>query len=294
MEKKQEINPEFINILQETAISVVRNELASHYLLGETEEYDNFEPDKVNIENATAFEIYKVACCRYVGYKTAEDESSAEKLWFMSAEMGDDNAMLEYSANMFEQGQDEKGYKMLTLASKKGNKMCAYRLALCNIQGIGCKMNEEKGVKYMQALAENDFADAVYFISTLYSTGGSIYIKRDEIKGEALLKNAYELGSKLACTDYCIKKLAKVVKDEDKKKLMLEIEKSAEDGDVRAMTIMSIAYAKGDNGLDVDIEKSKKFLALAYDAKFPMAVKIVEEAKNFLKQKGDIDSETDE
>ena len=45
---------------------------------------------------------------------------------------------------------------------------------------------------------------------------------------------------------------------------------------------MSIIYSRGEDGYPQDIEKAHKYLALSYDAGFPIAVRIVEEAKKFI------------
>ena len=69
-----EIDKKVIEELRESANILMLHELKSYYLLGDTDEYDNFEPEKVNEASATPFEIYKKACCMYAGYKTKEDE----------------------------------------------------------------------------------------------------------------------------------------------------------------------------------------------------------------------------
>ncbi|MGN1227888.1 MAG: tetratricopeptide repeat protein [Christensenellales bacterium] len=277
------INQAFVDELYQSALSIVYNELKSHYLLGDTNEFDDFEPKKIDVNSASAYDIYRLACCEYVGYKTDENENLAEKHWLKASNMNDANAMLEYSVCLFENVKYEDGFKCLLKASKLGNAVAIFRVALCYLNGIGTSENSKKGVELIKLLSAKDDANSLYFYSTMleYGNGGEVAV--DKQKSKECLDKAFELGSPFAKTDVGLKAYMSAKTSEEKLEALKLVEQGADDGDIRAMCIMSIMYAKGEDGLPQDVEKSHKYLALSYDAGFPIAVKIVEEAKRFIK-----------
>lgn len=276
------INEEFIDELYKSAISIVLNELKSHYLLGDTTEFDNFEPKDVNVENASAYDIFRLACCEYVGYKTDENEALAEKHWLKAGSMDDINAVLEYSVCLFEQGKQEDGFKCLLKAGKKGNSVAIFRLALCYLNGIGCEEDAKRGTELIKLLASKDEPNALYFYSTMLEYGNGSDIEVDKEKAQEYLIKSLRLGSQFAKTDAGLKAYMNSKTDEEKKVALKMVEEGADDGDIRAMCVMSIIYSRGEDGYPQDIEKAHKYLALSYDAGFPIAVRIVEEAKKFI------------
>ena len=112
-ENNFKINEAFVDELYNSAQSVVHNELKSHFLLGDTEEFDNFIPDSVELDTANAYDIFRLACCQYVGYRTEENENEAENNWLKASTMGDANAMLELSVCLFTELKYEEGFKEL-------------------------------------------------------------------------------------------------------------------------------------------------------------------------------------
>lgn len=277
-----QINGEFIEELYKASLSIVYNEVKSHYLLGDTTEFDTFEPTAITVENASAYDIFRLASCEYVGYKIAENEELAEKHWLMASSKNEPNAILEYSVCLFENGKHEEGFKCLLKASKLGNAIAIFRTALCYLNGIGCAEDVKKGTDLLKMLAEKNEPNALYFYSTMLEFG-SEEIKADKQKSKELLQKSFELGSSFAKTDVGLKAYMAGKTNEERADALRLVEEGAEDGDVRAMCIMAIVYAKGENGVPADIEKSQKYLALSYEANFPIAVKIVEEAKKYLK-----------
>ncbi|MBQ8748908.1 MAG: sel1 repeat family protein [Clostridia bacterium] len=282
--KDVKINQEFIDELYKSALSIVYNELKSHWLLGDTNEFDEFEPETVVLDNASAYDIYRRACCEYVGYKIDENERDAEKHWLKASEMNEPNAILEYSVCLFEQLKYEEGFKCLQKASKLGSPVAIFRVALCYLNGIGCKEDSNKGTSLIKLLASKDDANALYFYSTMLEYGNGAEIQVDKKGAEEALNKALKLGSAFAKTDVGLKAYMKAKTSEEKVKSLQLVEEGAGDGDIRAMCIMAIIYAKGEDGIEQNIEKSHKYLALSYDAGFPIAVKIVEEAKKFIKK----------
>ena len=284
MADKMDINQEFIDELYSSALSIVYNELKSHYLLGDTDEFDDFEPKDVDLDVADSFNVFKIACCEYVGYKVNENENFAEKHWLKASSMGEVNALLEYSVCLFEQLKYEDGFKCLLKAAKAGNSVAIFRVALCYLNGIGTKEDTKKGVELIKLLASKDDANALYFYSTMLQYGNIEGIKQDKQEAEKVLDKALKLGSYFAKTDIGLKQLIKSKTADEKKAAIELVEQGAEDGDIRAMCIMSIIYSRGEEGIEPDMEKAHKYLALSYDAGFPMSVRIVEEAKKFIKK----------
>ena len=158
--KEMKINQDFIDELYKSALSIVYNELKTHYMLGDTEEFDEFDPKSVNEESAKAYDVYRLACCEYVGYKIEENELFAERHWLKASNANDHNAMLEYSVCMFEQGRVEEGFKSLLKASKLGDSVAIFRTALCYLNGIGCKEDSKRGVELIKLLAKNNDANS--------------------------------------------------------------------------------------------------------------------------------------
>lgn len=279
---EMKINQDFIDELYKSALSIVYNELKTHYMLGDTEEFDEFDPKSVKEESASAYDIYRLACCEYVGYKIDENELVAEKHWLKASNANDHNAMLEYSVCMFEQGKAEDGFKSLLKASKLGDSVAIFRTALCYLNGIGCKEDSKRGVELIKLLAKNNDANSLYFYSTMLEYGNGDDIAVDKVKAKETLNKAFELGSPFAKTDVGLKAFMSAKTDEERVQALNIVEQGAEDGDIRAMCIMSIVYAKGESGFEINVEKSHKYLALSYDAGFPIAVRIVEEAKKMI------------
>ena len=284
MAEKMEIDQNFIDELYSSALSIVYNELKSHYLLGDTDEFDDFEPEKIDVEKATSYDIFRRACCEYVGYKTNENENLAVRHWLKASSMGDANALLEYSVCLFEQVKYEEGFKCLLKASKAGNTIAIFRIALCYLNGIGIKEDTKKGVELIRLLASKDDANALYFYSTMLQYGNIEGVNQDKEASEKALNKAVKLGSYFAKTDVGLKAFIQAKNVEEKRKALQLVEEGAEDGDIRAMCIMSIIYSRGEEGIEPDMEKAHKYLALSYDAGFPISVRIVEEAKKFIKK----------
>ena len=61
------INKEDLMAIKKTGESIFLNEVQSYYLLGNTNEYDKFEPTKLNLNECSDFDKYKYACCLYAG-----------------------------------------------------------------------------------------------------------------------------------------------------------------------------------------------------------------------------------
>lgn len=280
--KEVKINQDFIDELYKSALSIVYNEIKTHFMLGDTEEFDSFDPKSVDVESESAYDVYRLACCEYVGYKIDENETLAEKHWLKASNANDHNAMLEYSVCMFEQGKAEDGFKSLLKASKLGDSVAIFRTALCYLNGVGCKENVKKGVELIKLLAGNNNPNALYFYSTMLEYGNGDDVAVDKAKAKEMLDKAFRLGSPFAKTDVGLKAFMDAKTEEDRIKALNIVEQGAEDGDIRAMCIMSIVYARGESGFEVDVEKSHKYLALSYDAGFPISVRIVEEAKKLI------------
>lgn len=280
--KEVKLNQDFIEELYKSALSIVYNELKTHYMLGDTEEFDSFDPSTVKVESASAYDIFRLACCEYVGYKVDENEALAEKHWLQASNGGDKNAMLEYSVCLFESGKVEDGFKCLLKASKLGESTAIFRVSLCYLNGIGCKENGKKGTELMKLLANNEYPNALYFYSSMLEYGNGEDVAMDKAKAKEVLEKALKLGSAFAMTDIGLKAYINGKDDEQKKDALKMVERGAEDGDIRAMCVMAIVYAKGECGVGIDVEKSHRYLALSYDAGFPISVRIVEQAKKLI------------
>ena len=279
-----EISKEDLESIKNAGISIFLNEIKSYYLLGNTNEYDSFEPSKINLENCTEFEKYKLACCLYAGFKIDEDEELAFKLWQEGAEVGHKESMLEYSVCLFNDEKIEDGFLMLQDAANAGNKIAQFRIALCYMFGYGTKQNEKKAFTIFEKLAEENFPNAVYMIGSFYMTDTEgFFVKRDTAKGWELIKKACSLGSPFAQYEVAIQLYANEQNKEFTEDVFKLIKVSADNGDLRAQYLLALAYAKGE-GVEVDLEMSMNYLAQSFDGGFPLAIELMEKIKNSLRE----------
>lgn len=257
--------------------SGVEVELKSHYLLGETDEFDEFNPELVSENFSNDFELFKYACCKYVGFRTSEDEDKANEVWAKLSLKQEPNSMLEYSADLFLKGDAKKGFANLLSASRKGNLTAIFRMALCYLEGIYVKKDEERGVQLIKLLAQKKYPDAVFFLSTMYAigTGG---VPFDEEKSEKLLLESVKLESKFGQAEYGFRLFITSDNIEERKKGISYIRESADAGDPRAMLMLAIIYAKEEDGVvEMDEDLSKRFLIRACDLGYSPAQKLAEE-----------------
>lgn len=272
---------ELIRDINNASKSSCEVELKSHFLLGNTNEFDNFKPNLVSLEFCSDFEAFKVACCHYVGYEVQkENEEEAFRIWKKLSDKGESNSLLEYSVVLFSRGEIKEGFSCLLKASKAGNNTAIFRIALCYLHGIYVAKDDEKGSKLMQLLAKKNHPDALYFMSILHSVGTDS-VPKDEQKSKEYLLKSVKLGSKFGQTEYGFSTFISSSDVDEKKKALALIQESADIGDPRAQTILAIIYAQGELGVvKRDEETSKMNLALAYDTGYLPAVKIVKELKN--------------
>ena len=257
--------------------SSVEIELKSHYLLGETNEFDEFNPELVSEEFSSDFELFKYACCKYVGFRTTEDEQKANEVWAKLSAKQEVNSMLEYSADLFLAGDTKQAFKYLLDASRKGNLTAIFRMALCYHEGIYVKKDEKRGAQLIKLLAQKKYPDAVFYLSTMYAVGAG-GVSFDEKKSEELLKESVELESKFGQAEYGFKLFITSEDNEERKKGFSYIRESADAGDPRAMLMLAILYAKeDDDAVEADEDLSKRFLIRACDLGYTPAQKLASE-----------------
>lgn len=275
-----EISKEDLESIRKAGLSIFLNEIKSYYLLGNTTEYDNFEPTQINLNACSVFDKYKYACCLYAGYKIAEDEEKAFEIWKECAEEGCPEAMLEYSVYLFKQDNQEAGFSWLQKSANSGNKLAQFRIALCYMFGYGTVQNEKKSFTIFEKLAEENYPNAVYMVGSFYMTDSSgVFVERDVQKGWELLKLASDLGSPFAQYEIAIQMCANQPKQEFSPEVIKLLQSSADNGDLRAQYLLSLAYAKGE-GVPVDLENSMNYLAQSYDGGFPLAIELMERIKD--------------
>ncbi len=271
--------------IKEASRSAVLIELQSHYLLGDTDEFDDFEPVDSLLSTGSVIDRFKYACCKFVGFKTVEDEDVARDVWQQLSKEGDANSLLEYSAELFLQKNIKEAFTNLLMSSRKGNVTAIFRVALCYLYGIFVKEDSAKGLQLMKLLTQKKYPDAVYFLSALYGIGIE-GLPFDEEKSDALLQEAVKLESKFANTEYGFKLFITSNDYQVKQKGFNLIKSSADIGEPRAMLMLSTIYAKGEPGVVIqDEEQSKLYLSLACDLGYTPALQLLEE----LKDKIDID-----
>ena len=277
-----QINKEDLELIKKAGESLFLNELKSFYLLGNTDEYDNFEPSKLNLKTASDFEKYKYACCSYAGFKIDEDEQSAFRLWLELANMGQVESMLESSVYFFKNDDKEEGFKMLQKCANAGNKIAQFRIALCYMFGFGTTQNEEKAVKIFEKLSAENYPNAIYMLGSFYYNGDDKIVPCDKNKGWELIKKACKLGSPFAEYEVAIQLCAHKEDHSFTPDVIDLLEKSASGGDLRALYLLSLAYAKGE-GVEIDLEKSMNYLAQSYEGDFPLAIDLMDKLRKSIK-----------
>ncbi len=274
-----EVTLEDLNEIKKAGESILVNELKSFYLLGNTNEYDKFDPQKLDYKKCSDFEKYKYACCVYAGYKIDEDEQKAYKIWETLANEGQVDSMVEYSAYLFQNKKDEEAFKMIQSAANEGNKLAQFRVALCYMFGLGVKQDEKKSFYIFEKMAEDNYPNAVYMIGSFYMADSGIFVQRDSQKGWELIKKAAKLGSPYAQYEVAIQLSLNNDNQSFSPDAIRLLINAADGGDLRAQYILALAYAKGE-GVKPDLEKSMDYLAQCYDAGFPLAIELMEKIKN--------------
>ena len=274
-----EIKKEDLEAIKKTGESIFLNEIKSYFLLGNTNEYDNFEPTKLELNNCIYFDKYKYACCLYAGYKIAENEEGACAVWKALAEEGQTDAMLEYSVYLFKENRLSEGFKMLQQSANGGNILAQFRIGLCYMFGFGTQQDEKKALTIFEKLSAENYANAIYMLGSFYISDNGILVKRDVAKGWDMIKKACKFGSPFAQYEVAIQMSANAPNNEFTKEVIKLFLNSADGGDLRAQYIMALAYAKGE-GVDVDIEKSMNYLAQSYEGGFPLAIELMDKIKN--------------
>ena len=277
-----QISKEDLELIRKAGESLFLNELKSFYLLGNTDEYDAFEPQKLNLGSASDFEKYKFACCSYAGFKIDEDEQRAFRLWLELANEGQVESMLESSAFFFKNGENEEGFKMLQKCANAGNQIAQFRIALCYMFGFGTTQNEEKAIKIFEKLSIDNYPNAIYMLGSFYYNGDDKIIPRDQNKGWELIKKACKLGSPFAEYEVAIQLCAHKEDHSFTPDVIELLEKSANGGDLRALYLLSLAYAKGE-GVEIDLEKSMSYLAQSYEGDFPLAIDLMDKLRKSIK-----------
>lgn len=277
-----QISKEDLEIIKKAGESLFINELKSFYLLGDTDEYDNFEPSKLNYNGANDFDKYKYACCLYAGFKIDENEEQAFNIWLDLANAGQVESMLESSVCFFKKNQNEEGFKMLQKCANAGNKIAQFRIALCYMFGFGVEQKQDKAMKIFEKLSAENYPNALYMLGSMYYNGDDKIVVRDQSKGWELIKKACSLGSPFAEYEVAIQICAHKEDHTFTSDVINLLEKSANGGDLRALYLLSLAYAKGE-GVKVDLEKSMNYLAQSYEGNFPLAVDLMEKLRKSIK-----------
>ena len=278
-----EIKKEDLEAIKKTGESIFLNEIKSYYLLGNTNEYDHFDPTKIDINKCSDFDKYKYACCLYAGFKIAENEDYAYQNWKSCADEGQTDAMIEYSVYLFRENRLEEGFKMLQTAANNGNILAQFRIALCYMFGYGTNQDEKKAFKIFEKLSAENYPNAVYMLGSFYISDNGIFVKRDISKGWELIKKASLGGSPFAQYEVAIQMCANTPNNEFTPEVISLLQSSADGGDLRAQYLLALAYAKGEGG-NADIEKSMNYLAQSYEGGFPLAIELMEKIKNSISE----------
>ncbi len=278
-----QISKEDLEMIRKSGESLFLNELKSFYLLGDTNEYDKFEPSKLNLNAASDFDKYKYACCSYAGFKIDENEERAFRIWLDLANSGQVESMLESSVFFFKTNDSEEGFKMLQKCANAGNQIAQFRIALCYMFGFGTTQNQEKAMKIFEKLSMSNYPNAVYMLGSFYYNGDDKIVPRDQNKGWELIKKACKLGSPFAEYEVAIQLCAHKEDHSFTPDVIALLEKSANGGDLRALYLLSLAYAKGE-GVEIDLEKSMNYLAQSYEGEFPLAIDLMEKLRKSIRE----------
>ena len=98
-----------------------------------------------------------------------------------------------------------------------------------------------------------------------------------------LIKKACNLGSPFAQYEIAIQMCATTENKEFTPEIISLLKSSADNGDLRAQYLLSLAYAKGE-GVEMDLELSMVYLAQSYDGGFPLAIELMEKIKNSIEE----------
>ena len=277
------ISKEDLMAIKKTGESIFLNEVQSYYLLGNTNEYDKFEPTKLNLNECSDFDKYKYACCLYAGYKIIEDEEKAYKIWQELAKKGQAESLIEYSVYLFKNNAQAEAFECLQQSATSGNTLAQFRIGLCYMFGFGIEQNEKKAFAIFEKLSQSDYPNAVYMLGSFYMSDNGVIVQRDITKGWDLIKKAAKLGSPFAQYEVAIQLCATSQNNVFTQEVITLLTSSADNGDLRAQYLLALAYAKGE-GVEVNLEKSMNYLAQSFEGGFPLAIDLMKKIKESLKE----------
>jgi|SRR5690554_1706933 len=139
------------------------------------------------------------------------------------------------------------------------------RAYLFGLEEQGVNVDQEKGLCWMKAAADQGAAEAYYALGVLYRRG--IGVDKDAGKWEEYMTEAGEQWLRPAMTDLLDTYRdgdPQVGIDQDEEKHLYWLEKTAEDGSAFSMLNMAITYRQG-LGVEVDLEKSFAWIMRAVE-----------------------------
>lgn len=158
-----------------------------------------------------------------------------------------------------------QAFKYYKKAEKSGDSLAIATLGAFYINGWGTDIDTKKGIEYTKKAAQNGISFAQYNLAQLYKKG-KIVEKSEKEYTEWLQKAAdngysdamYDLGEDLIFADNNFK---------NAKKGFYYVEKSAELGNLEAVNILAVCYAKG-WGTERDIPKAISLYKKVADVPF--------------------------
>lgn len=139
------------------------------------------------------------------------------------------------------------------------------RALLFGNEKLGVEANQNQGLYWMKASADQGAAEALYALAILYRKG--IAVDKDPEAWEGFITRAAEQGLLSAMTDlvdayrYGIPELGI---DSDQERYLYWLEKTAESGQVFSMVNMAITYRQG-LGVEKDLSKAFEWLKRAVE-----------------------------
>jgi len=152
--------------------------------------------------------------------------------------------------------------------AKEGNAEAQYLVARALLFGnetLRVEADQDQGLYWMKAAAEQGAAEALYALAVLYRKG--IAVDKDPASWEKFMTKAGEQGLLSAMTDlvnvyrYGMPELGM---DSDQEQYLYWLEKTAESGQVFSIVNMAITYRQG-LGVDKDLGKSFEWLKRAVE-----------------------------
>ena len=151
-------------------------------------------------------------------------------------------------------GNREEAFAFFQKAASANNERAIYNLALCYLNGVGCKIDNQKAAELFQKASDLGSTEAMLLLSELYAQGRGVAV--DDKAALSLCEKAANNGSSDALVSLAMKYTSGKGVERNIPKALELLEKAVAMKNASAMNNLATLYARG-QGVGRDIGKAK-------------------------------------